>query len=244
MLTLVLGVLLAAASAFAEPSARFEDVEASESQAPKTPPPGSLREAPLHRVPQTSSPSTCPGAEHRLVRARRWLDERRALLAMGELSRAISEDARCGPAYVLLARLRSSLGDFGEAELLLAHAVRLPQVADQALRERSLMRRRQGRTSEALRDLETYVGLAPDDPGRLETLATVYIELKAWPAALATYRRMLSLYEGSLQSEPLAQTRIKVRALSLLAADADPVVAGDRTDRSWERRAMAQFSDR
>jgi tetratricopeptide (TPR) repeat protein len=178
------------------------------------------------------------------VRARRLLAERRALLAMGELSRAISEDARCGPAYLLLARMRSGLGDFAEAELLLARAVRLSQVADEALRERSLMRRRQGKTREALDDLQAYVALAPQDPGRLETLATVYIELKAWTAALAIYRRMLSLYEGSLSSEQAARTQIKVRALSLLAAEADPVNAGARRDRSWERRAMARFSGR
>lgn len=244
----LVGLLSTALPALAEPSARFEDVatapaEQSAPRKPAAPAASAGAETPQALPPAApAATSTCPRAEYRLTRAHRYLTERRTLLAMGELSRAITEDPRCGSAYLELAHLRAELGDYGEAELLYAKAMRLRPVSEEALRARSLMRRRQGRIEDALRDLEAYAALSPNDPFRLETLATAYIEIKAWAAALATYRRIVRLQESAGRAPEAAQAHIKVRALSLLAAEADPVSAGASRDRSWVRRAMARFA--
>jgi len=176
-----------------------------------------------------------------MARSERLLDQQRVLLAMGELTRAIAEDSRCGAAYLALARLRAGLGDYAEADVLYARAIHLRPVADEALRARALMRRQQGKMVDALRDMAVYAELAPNDVSRLETLATVYIEIKAWAAALATYRRITRLHELQANSDEAASARIKVRALSLLAADADPVRLGASEDHGWTRRALARL---
>jgi len=152
-------------------------------------------------------------------------------------------DGTYGAAHLGLARMREALGDFGEAERLYTMASRISDVATEAYTRRARMQRRRGNDAEALRDLETAVSLNPEAQDRLRELAGWYVERNAWPAALSIWRRLLEKNLLSGDASAASEARVQVRALSLLAGDAD-VVQSARGDASWVRRALARIARR
>jgi hypothetical protein len=68
----------------------------------------------------------------------------------------------------------------------------------------------------------------------------VYVSLKAWPAALAVWRRIRAL-EVRSASRP-AQSRRLIAALEVLAGDTDPLFSG--RDQSFTRRALYELAPR
>jgi tetratricopeptide (TPR) repeat protein len=235
-LLVTLVATLWAAAARAEPTARFEDVATQEARTVAAPAAGN---------------AAAPGARSWATRgAEAWTERARRLVARkayGEAAQAYTEalrlDATYGPAWLELARLRGVTGDAREAERLYDRAVRLPDVAVQALADRASLRRSLRRDTEALRDLAAAVDLAPTDQELAERLAAWYIEKRAWPAALAVWRRLAASLEASGDAESQRRARIQVRALSLLAAETDPVGSGHNHS-SWVRRALAQTGSR
>ena len=238
MLALLVAVVVTlwAAAARAEPTARFEDVATQEARSVTAP---------------VVSDASAPGARSWATRgAEAWTERARHLVARkayGEALQAYTEalrlDATYGQAWLELARLRGVTGDTREAERLYERAVRLPDVAVQALAERARLRRSLGRDTDALRDLAGAVNLAPTDQELAERLAAWYIEKRAWPAALAVWRRLAASLEASGDAEARRRARIQVRALALLAAETDPVGSGHNHS-SWVRRALAQTASR
>jgi tetratricopeptide (TPR) repeat protein len=189
--------------------------------------------------PVTSSRSL---AEDELRRARELMNRGDVTLALSAYTEAIRIDATLGPAYLELGGLRLRLNDAREAELLYTSASMIREVRGRALFARAQIRRSDGRRREALLDLEEAIALEPD-PAALQTLAAWYVESKNWPAALGVWRKLARLRLDSGDAASLREAELSARALSVLAAEADPVTSlPDRP--AWVRRALAHIARR
>ena len=226
--------------AAAEPVARFPEVAppappkelaAPAATSPATPPPSF---APLH-VPMKS------GAEELADRGRRLEEAQRYTEAITAYSESIKLDPSRGETLLALAKLRERLGESTEAELLLSSAARYSGVAAEALTLRAHIRAAQGRTQEAAKDLEYAAKLAPDDVAKTQELSAMYAARGAWLPALSLWRRAAAV---SREADTDRQTKLQVRALTLLSAELDPVTAGKGPGYSWVRRAFAKIAMR
>jgi tetratricopeptide (TPR) repeat protein len=177
---------------------------------------------------------TRQGQEH----ARRGDDA----LALRRFAEAVRLDPTYGPAYLELAAARERGGDFDEATR--TYDVAIEHVPDYiaAFRARAALLRKTGDFTREIADLEHLARIA-EGPDTLRALATRYAEVKAWPAALATFRKLRAWAEEH-GDEPLRRdAHLQVRALTVLSAELDPVMAG-KVDRGWLRRALASIARR
>jgi tetratricopeptide (TPR) repeat protein len=140
-----------------------------------------------------------------------------------------------------LAELRSRLGDFREAERLYSMAVRQRDQAPEAYKARALMRRHQGKRDEALEDLRAAIALRPGDVDSVRELARWYVEQRAWTAALSQYRALVRVLSETGSTPELQQARLQVRALTIMAAETDPVSEGG-TSKNWIRKSMSKLA--
>ena len=217
----ILASTLAGAPLAAQSAARFEDAPAA-SGAREYWATGAARR--LHQ---------------RALEYERRADVSRALVAYTD---ALALDAGYGPAWLGLGRLRAAIRDDAEAERVLIEASRFQDLAPDALFELALVRRRTGRTNEALRDLERSIAQRPRlEPVRL--LSSWYVQLRAWPAALAAWRRLAAALEEEADHAIREEAALQLSALQLLAAETDPVWAG-KSSNVWERRALARIARR
>lgn len=213
---------------------------------------GHASAAPTARFPETVAPAPAPdkpkparepwGRSAARELLRRGLEHARrgdTALALADLNEATRFDPSFGEAFVELGRLRERTGDLAEAERVYDTAARLPSVRAEALSGRARVAKALGHDAEAFRALEAAVELEPERR-RLELLAEWYVEKRAWPAALVAWRRVLSSYDGEPGAER-ERARVRVQALVLLAAEADPVVAGAAHHGGWVRRALAKM---
>lgn len=250
---LVLSWAVLAGRGAAQPVARFPEAPAAQPvsppeprPAPAPPPPAAppeMRPNPPSPGPiERQAPRRAPmrsGAEELADRGRRLEEAQRYTEAIRAYSDSINLDPGRGETLLSLAKLRLRLGDPGEAELLLSTAARHASVAAEALTLRAHLRSAQGRAAEAALDLESAANLSPDDASRVEELSAVYVARGAWPPALSLWRRAAAV---SREVDRDRQTKLQVRALTLLAAELDPVVAGKARGYSWTRRAMAKLA--
>ncbi len=249
-LLLVAIALSVPARASAEPTARFQDVVP-----PRPAAPAPARQ-PAARRPTPATPAAAAQGEDVAPPSHSWAkssiaelmrraseDERRgdAARAMTAYTQAIQLDSTYGPAYIRLGRLREATGDYREAERLYTSAARIHEYATEALEHRARMFLHTGRQAEAFRDLRAAVEMDDKDTALRRQLASWYAERRMWPAALAEWRRLLALLESSPGSPALAEARLQVKALSVLAGPCDPVQAG-ASDASWVRRALASMA--
>jgi tetratricopeptide (TPR) repeat protein len=177
---------------------------------------------------------TRQGREH----ARRG-DEQVAIRRFVE---AIQLDPAYGPAYLELAAARERTGDFTEAERTYGVAIERVTGFAAAFRARAALHGRLGRGEEQLADLEMAARLS-ETPDVLRDLAQKYVEARAWPAALAVYRRSGALAEKRGDERAMRDASLHVRALSILAAELDPVSFGASSP-NWVRRAEASVARR
>jgi tetratricopeptide (TPR) repeat protein len=177
-------------------------------------------------------------------RAARYVQRGDVTYALSAYNEAIQTDPTYGAAYLGLAELREALSDYGEADRLYEMAAQLADSAAEARARRAALFKKQGRAELALREMEAAAQLEPQSPDRQRELATWYVELRAWPAALAVFRQLLGQLEASgAGDEETARARVQVQALTLLAADTDPVISG-KTHPSWVRRTLARVARR
>jgi tetratricopeptide (TPR) repeat protein len=181
------------------------------------------------------------GAEELADRGRRFEEAQRFTEAITAYSESIKLDPSRGETLLALGKLRYRLGEASEAELLLSTAARYPSVAAEALTLRAHLRKEQGRNAEAARDLEHAAQLSPDDAARTTELSAMYVARGAWLPALSLWRRAEAI---SREADRDRQTRLQVRALTLLAAELDPVIAGRGPGYSWVRHAFAKIAAR
>ena len=162
--------------------------------------------------------------------------------ALREYSETIAIDSTLGAAYLRLGALRERMGDAREAELIYSEAIRLGDSRAKALVQRSHLHRAAGRSAEAIADLQAAVELEPEREA-LQELAQHYVEAHAWPAALATFRRIASSAQQSADSAAAENARLEIRALRVLAAEVDsctePVKKHD-----WVGHALAHIGRR
>jgi tetratricopeptide (TPR) repeat protein len=163
-------------------------------------------------------------------------------VAMRRFLEAIQLDPTYGPAYLELAAARERMGDWEEAER--AYDLGIARVAQfaAALRGRAALFTHLGQGDRALIDLEAAARMA-ETPEILRDLAQHYAEARAWPAALALYRRILAQAERDGDERAARDASLRVRALSLLAGELDPVVSGAQSH-DWVRRAEASVARR
>jgi tetratricopeptide (TPR) repeat protein len=163
-------------------------------------------------------------------------------LAMRRFAEAVHLDPSYGPAYLELAAARERAGDFVEAER--TYNVAIEHIPDfvSAFRGRAALLRRMGEFAREMADLERLTRLA-EGPDTLRALAARYVEDRAWPAALATFRRLRVLAERTGDEQLVRESTVQVRALAVLCGELDPVVAG-AARRDWVRRAVASVARR
>lgn len=242
-------------SAHAQSAARFPDAPPAASISPSaaTLPSATPASAPAPAtppallVPAQASPSANGSWSRNL--ALTHFERAEELERRGEVAQALSEytaslaiDSTLGEAYLRLGALRERMGDPREAELIYSEAARLGDTRARALLQRSHLYRAAGRSELALRDLETAVGLEANREA-LEELARQYVEAHAFSAALFTFRRILASAEQSGDSASLESTRLEVRALRVLAAEADPT-SEPAKKHDWVGRSLVSIARR
>ncbi len=162
--------------------------------------------------------------------------------ALREYSETIAIDSTLGDAYLHLGALREQMGDAREAELIYSEAIRLGDARARALVKRSHLRRAAGLREQAISDLQAAVELEPTREA-LQDLAQHYVEAHAWAAALATFRRIASSAQASGESAAAERARLEVRALRVLAAEADPSTEPVEKH-NWVGRALGNIARR
>jgi len=158
--------------------------------------------------------------------------------ALTSYDEAVRTDSTLGAAALRLGALRERLGDRNEAEFLYTHALSARETSADAYYARALLRNGGQRRREAIADLAESVALSPL-PARLRLLGGWYIEARLWPAALAIWRALAANAEQTGTEAERREARVTVSALSWLAADTDPVQAGESSD-DWIRRSLAR----
>jgi tetratricopeptide (TPR) repeat protein len=162
--------------------------------------------------------------------------------ALQEYTASIGIDSTLGAAYLRLGALRQRMGDPREADLVYSEAARLTDMRSQALLERSHLRRAVGLSAQAVSDLESAVEL-DDSRALLEELARDYVELHAWSAALAVFRRIAASAAETGDAAALETARLEVRALRVLAAETDPSQDVPQKH-DWVSRALRSIARR
>jgi len=163
-------------------------------------------------------------------------------LATRRFMDAIQLDPTYGPAYLELASVRERSGDLREAERTYNVAIRFVPGFAAAFRRRAAVLHRLGDAVHELADLEEAARLT-DEPDVLFDLAKRHVEDRAWPAALATWRRVLARSETQGDGRLAQDAKIQIRALTILCGELDPVSDG-ASSRDWVRRAEASVAKR
>ena len=161
--------------------------------------------------------------------------------ALREYSETISIDSTCD-AYLRLGMLRERMGDAREADLVYSVAVQLTDTRSKALLQRSHLRRAAGLNAQALSDLESAAEL-DSSRGVLEGLARDYVELHAWSAALAVFRRIAANASQSTDATALETAHLEIRALRVLAAETDATQEKPQKH-DWIGRALRSIARR
>ena len=158
--------------------------------------------------------------------------------ALTSYDEAVRTDSTLGAAALRLGALRERMGDPKEAELLYTRALAAPDSSAAGYFARGMLRNAAHRRREATADVAEAVALSPQ-PAWLRVLAGWYVEARLWPAALATWRALAAQAEAADNQAELREARLTVAALSWLASDTDPVLAGiSSTD--WVRRSLSR----
>jgi len=177
--------------------------------------------------------------------AERALERGLAQEARGDIAQALTSydeavraDVTLGAALMRLGNMRDRLGDKREAELLYTRATTAVGTEADAYYARALLRNNAQRRPEATRDLAQAVELGGGRE-RLRLLGSWYVESRNWPAALAVWRAILADAQARDDEAHAREARVTVSALSWLANDTDPVLAG-ASSTDWVRKSLAR----
>jgi tetratricopeptide (TPR) repeat protein len=158
--------------------------------------------------------------------------------ALTSYDEAVRTDSTLGAAALRLGALRERLGDPSEAELLYTRALSAPDSSAQGYFARGMLRNAAHRRREATADVAEAVALSPE-PAWLRVLGGWYVEARLWPAALAIWRALAAHADATGNQAELREARVTVGALSWLAGDTDPVLAGVSSN-DWVRRSLSR----
>jgi tetratricopeptide (TPR) repeat protein len=178
------------------------------------------------------------GAQQLVQQARQHTQAGDLARARARLAEAIRIEPTFGPAWLDLARIHERAGDVAEAlRVYQAGLDRVPNFID-GLRARARLLERTGQLEQAATDLRAAVAIAPADPEVLAESLEFFVRRRAWAAALQYSRAIQRLLAGSGDARGASDARVRTLALRALAAETDPVSAGN-AGRGWERRALA-----
>ena len=158
--------------------------------------------------------------------------------ALTSYDEAVRTDSTLGAAALRLGSLRERMGDPGEAELLYTRALSASDSSAVGYFARGMLRNAAHRRREATADVAEAVALSPQ-PAWLRVLGGWYVEARLWPAALAVWRTLAANAEATGNQAELREARLTVTALSWLASDTDPVLAGVSSN-DWVRRSLSR----
>lgn len=158
--------------------------------------------------------------------------------ALTSYDEAVRTDGTLGSAALRLGSLRERLGDPTQAELLYSRATSAPDTAADAYYARALLRSRHQQRAQATVDLAESVARSPQ-PERLRLLGSWYVEARTWPAALAVWRAVHADAAAKGDADAMREAQLTVTALSWLASDTDPVLAGASSP-DWVRRSLSR----
>ncbi len=152
---------------------------------------------------------------------------------------ALTLDPTSEQAYLHLGALRARQGDGREAVRVYSVALSHMPGFHQARKARAQAYWQSGAREDAERDLEDYLDRSPDDDATLRTLADWYGLHGRHAAQLATWRRLRAhARDEGAQKEAATM----VRALQIMVAPADPVLAPESSEPV--RRSVARITRR
>lgn len=179
--------------------------------------------------------------------AQRALERGIAQEARGDIAQALTSydeavrtDVTLGAAALRLGALRERMGDREEAERLYSFATSSADGSADAYYARALLRSVTQRRTEAMADLAESVARVPK-PERLRVLGGWYVEGRLWAAALGVWRGLLAHATLEGDEARIREAELTVAALSWLASDTDPVLAGKSSD-DWVRRSLSRVA--
>jgi tetratricopeptide (TPR) repeat protein len=152
---------------------------------------------------------------------------------------ALTLDPTSEQAYLHLGALRAHQGDGREAVRVYSVALSHMPGFHQARRARAHAYWQAGAREDAERDLEDYLDKSPDDDASLRTLADWYGLHGRHAAQLATWRRLRARARDEGAQKEAATM---VRALQIMVAPADPVLAPETSEPV--RRSVARITRR
>lgn len=152
---------------------------------------------------------------------------------------ALTLDPTSEQAYLHLGALRAHQGDGREAVRVYSVALSHMPGFHQARRARAHAYWQTGAREDAERDLEDYLDKSPDDEASLRTLADWYGLHGRHAAQLATWRRLRARARDEGAQKEAATM---VRALQIMVAPADPVLAPETSEPV--RRSVARITRR
>ncbi len=241
-------------AALAQPTARFSDASTDSASrtsgsgrpaAPESPMSAPTATPPTATPPTATPPPPSEGWSRRLALTHfeRGAREERSgdiTQALREYTESLAIDSTLGEAYLRLGALRERMGDPREAELVYTEATRRGDARARAFWQRSRLLRAEGRSDDAIRDLENAVALEADADSLAE-LAHHYVEAHAFAAALFTFRRILAYAQNTGNHDAIETARLEVRALSVLAAETD--LTGARVPKhDWVGRSLVSIA--
>ncbi len=156
---------------------------------------------------------------------------------------AIAADPTYAQVYLALGGLYESTGELKEAERAYAMGIEHVVGFASARLARAHLLATLHRMNEAIGDLEVASIERPDDEALLDELTRAYVTSGALPAALASTRRLVALAERRGDPRAAEAARLRLKALAMLVAEIDPVMAG-RRGRGPVRRAIADVTFR
>lgn len=152
---------------------------------------------------------------------------------------ALTLDPTSEQAYLHLGALRAHQGDGREAVRVYSVALSHMPGFHLARKARAQAYWQSGAREEAERDLEDYLDKSPDDEASLRTLADWYGLHGRHAAQLATWRRLRARARDEGTQKEAATM---VRALQIMVAPADPVLAPESSEPV--RRSVARITRR
>lgn len=160
-------------------------------------------------------------------------------LAVTRLNEALTIDGTFEQAYLALASLRASRGEYDEAIVVLNLGLERVTGFDAGLVAKAEVFASAKRFREATSAYLAVLAVRRDDEAVLGRILAIAPRAALWPVALGASRRLAALARARGDAASEKDAKLTARALQTLLGDLDPVEGGKRS-RDTVRRAIAR----